>query len=281
MVGDSRLGSDTLCDTTLCNDNEHVRSHVCTVCPDGTTSASGSDASGADTTCTRPPDGPSDEGIAGTPDAHHITQTTEVTPAPADASTNNAVILVLGIGISFAVALTIYGCLRHARRTKLATSVHQRETKEQSHSTIESATHLETSSLFVSAPAKTGSQDPKFDGAQITSTMQNPEDLESVVVRPVEPPQLSTLDQPATRPAPPLGTAPEVRRRGKRADDFLPAPAQIAESALEPAADEFENILPHKPMSSIEAAIHIAPPAGTSPAVRQRRMHADQDSMPM
>ena len=35
-AGDDASGDDTECDATLCKVNEHVVSHVCTTCPDGT-----------------------------------------------------------------------------------------------------------------------------------------------------------------------------------------------------------------------------------------------------
>ncbi len=95
-------------------------------------------------------------------------------------------------------------------------------------------------------------------------------------VRPGPSAQFLTLDQPANRPAPPLGTAPEVRRKGQRAEE-VPAGLATDESAFEHPADEFERILSQTPLSSIEATVPIAPPQSKSPAVRQRRMQADQE----
>jgi len=51
LVGDSKLGADTVCTATLCAANEYVSSNACTACAAGKTSAAGADASGADTVC--------------------------------------------------------------------------------------------------------------------------------------------------------------------------------------------------------------------------------------
>jgi hypothetical protein len=51
LVGDSKLGADTVCAATLCAANEYVSSNVCTACADGVVAAAGADASGADTEC--------------------------------------------------------------------------------------------------------------------------------------------------------------------------------------------------------------------------------------
>jgi hypothetical protein len=51
LVGDSKLGADTVCAATLCAANEYVSSNACTACAAGKTSAAGADASGADTVC--------------------------------------------------------------------------------------------------------------------------------------------------------------------------------------------------------------------------------------
>ena len=50
-AADDASGDDTVCDATLCGENEFVFEHGCVACPAGTTNAAADDASGVDTRC--------------------------------------------------------------------------------------------------------------------------------------------------------------------------------------------------------------------------------------
>ena len=49
--GDLASGSDTVCDSVLCNNNYYVSDHKCIVCAPGKYNAAGDDVVGPDTVC--------------------------------------------------------------------------------------------------------------------------------------------------------------------------------------------------------------------------------------